>query len=79
MSSFFSYDATEETEKGPSYGRLVNHGEPHERNCNMKVISVEDVPYLCLFASETIRVGSELLYDYGLPDAKLPWKHMVSS
>ncbi|XP_030848126.1 uncharacterized protein LOC105437122 isoform X3 [Strongylocentrotus purpuratus] len=70
------YDATEETEKGPSYGRLVNHGEPHERNCNMKVISVEDVPYLCLFASETIRVGSELLYDYGLPDAKLPWKHM---
>ena len=36
-------------------------------------------PYLCLFAMDTIAVGTELLYDYGLPESRLSWRLKVSN
>jgi len=75
--SVSSYDATEEAVTGASYGRLVNHGDKNERNCHMKVICVEKVPYLCLFATKDIPTATELLFDYGIPDTQLPWKRKV--
>ena len=38
----------------------------------MKVVEVNNKPYLCLFALKDINVGEEILYDYGIKD--LPWE-----
>jgi len=67
-------DATEEPSSGPRFGRLANHGKRDERNSVMKVIEVNGVPMLCLFASEVIPAGTEILYDYGV---KVPWEFKV--
>lgn len=55
-------------------GRLVNHGNAKSVNSKMKVLSIEDVPTLCLFSLTNIREGEELLYDYG--ENNYPWQTM---
>ncbi|VDD82518.1 unnamed protein product [Mesocestoides corti] len=57
----YCVDATEETDK---LGRLINHSRLHP-NCVVKVIPVDGVPRLALFAKTEISPGEELLYDYG--------------
>ncbi|VDM36611.1 unnamed protein product, partial [Hydatigera taeniaeformis] len=57
----YCVDATEETGK---LGRLINHSRLHP-NCVVKVIPINGVPHLALFAKTEIPPGEELLYDYG--------------
>eukprot|EP00057_Strongylocentrotus_purpuratus_P017749 XP_011672223.1 PREDICTED: uncharacterized protein LOC105442104 [Strongylocentrotus purpuratus] len=71
----FCIDATEEPTSGPQLGRLVNHGDPCERNSTMKVITVDGSPLLCLFSTRSLTIGTEVLYDYGLTtDEMYMWK-----
>eukprot|EP00112_Aurelia_sp_Birch-Aquarium-sp1_P022427 Seg6319.2 transcript_id=Seg6319.2/GoldUCD/mRNA.D3Y31 product="N-lysine methyltransferase KMT5A" protein_id=Seg6319.2/GoldUCD/D3Y31 len=67
-SYFFQYknkkycvDATKETTR---LGRLLNHSKT---DCNVctRIFPIKDVPRLILIASRDIKVGEELLYDYG--------------
>ncbi|KAL7872896.1 hypothetical protein AOLI_G00119670 [Acnodon oligacanthus] len=53
-----------------SLGRLVN--DDTNPNSRMKIISVSQVPHLCLFALCDIQPGEEITYDYGGYD--LPWR-----
>ena len=53
-----------------SLGRLVNDNS--NPNSRMKIISVSQVPHLCLFALRDIQPGEEIAYDYGGYD--LPWR-----
>ncbi|KAL6477443.1 hypothetical protein MHYP_G00132780 [Metynnis hypsauchen] len=53
-----------------SLGRLVN--DDSNPNSRMKIISVSQVPHLCLFALRDIQPGEEITYDYGGYD--LPWR-----
>ncbi|XP_017546233.1 uncharacterized protein LOC108423451 isoform X1 [Pygocentrus nattereri] len=53
-----------------SLGRLVN--DDSNPNSRMKIISVSQVPHLCLFALCDIQPGEEITYDYGGYD--LPWR-----
>ncbi|KAK1793183.1 hypothetical protein P4O66_011592, partial [Electrophorus voltai] len=46
-----------------SLGRLIN--DDSNPNSKMKVIPVNDVPHLCLFALRDIQPGEEITYDYG--------------
>ncbi|CAH8620340.1 unnamed protein product [Dicrocoelium dendriticum] len=66
-------DATKET---PRFGRLINHSRLHP-NCVVKVIPLDGVPRLVLFAKQVINPGEELLYDYGDRDKESleahPW------
>ncbi|CDS42598.1 histone lysine n methyltransferase setd8 [Echinococcus multilocularis] len=57
----YCVDATEETGK---LGRLINHSRLHP-NCVVKVIPINGIPRLALFAKTEIPPGEELLYDYG--------------
>ncbi|KAJ8043799.1 N-lysine methyltransferase KMT5A-A [Holothuria leucospilota] len=54
-------------------GRMVNDSHKNA-NCKMKVILVEDVPKLCLFAIKDLNEGDELRCDYGVKD--LPWRKL---
>ncbi|CAL8076602.1 unnamed protein product [Calicophoron daubneyi] len=69
----YCVDATEET---PRLGRLVNHSRLHP-NCLVKVVPLDNVPRLVLFARQIINPGEELLYDYGDRDKESleahPW------
>ena len=56
-----SIDATQED---GSLGRLVNHSRLTP-NVEVKIVSSDTRPYLCMFASMPIQRGKELLYDYG--------------
>jgi SET domain-containing protein len=38
----------------------------------MRKIVVDGTPHLCIFALKDIHEGSELRYDYGVPEA--PWR-----
>lgn len=73
---FYSYDATKE-EICTKLGRLVNHGNKKERNAKMKIVVVNDMPILCLFALKKIQQGDEVLYDYG--QKHYPWENKVLS
>ena len=42
----------------------MNHSKK-DSNVVTKVIEVDDTPYLCLMAGRDLKVGEELLYDYG--------------
>ncbi|KAI4905088.1 hypothetical protein NFI96_016806, partial [Prochilodus magdalenae] len=53
-----------------SLGRLVN--DDSNPNSRMKIVSVCQVPHLCLFALRDIQPGEEITYDYGGYD--LPWR-----
>ncbi|XP_022104267.1 uncharacterized protein LOC110986593 isoform X2 [Acanthaster planci] len=52
--------------------RMVNDAPLKKSNSQMKVISVDGTPCLCLFAREDIAAGQELRYDYG--DESVPWR-----
>ena len=56
-----SIDATKED---GSLGRLVNHSRLRP-NAEVKIVSSDTRPFLCLFAADEIASGQELLYDYG--------------
>ncbi|XP_058254847.1 uncharacterized protein LOC131359209 isoform X2 [Hemibagrus wyckioides] len=53
-----------------SLGRLVN--DDINPNAKVKVISINRIPHLCLFALRDIQPGEEITYDYGGYD--LPWR-----
>ncbi|XP_060735274.1 uncharacterized protein LOC132852213 [Tachysurus vachellii] len=53
-----------------SLGRLVN--DDSNPNAKAKVISINRIPHLCLFALRDIQPGEEITYDYGGYD--LPWR-----
>jgi hypothetical protein len=61
---FFSVDATLPDQR---MGRLVN--DSCMANCKMRKVVINEKPYLALFASSDIEVGTELQYDYGCQDA----------
>ncbi|TGZ64115.1 hypothetical protein CRM22_006545 [Opisthorchis felineus] len=69
----YCVDATQET---PRLGRLINHSRLHP-NCHVKVIPLDGIPRLVLFAKQMILPGEELLYDYGDRDKETleahPW------
>lgn len=54
-------DATIESEK---IGRLLNHS-CKTPNCATKIIEVDHIPRLVIYAKEDIPTNNELLYDYG--------------
>ena len=58
---FFSVDATAESGK---LGRLLNHSKA-KANCMTKTVGIYDKPHLILVAKRDIKIGEELLYDYG--------------
>ncbi|XP_074868558.1 N-lysine methyltransferase KMT5A isoform X2 [Carettochelys insculpta] len=60
LSKTYCVDATKETNR---LGRLINHSKCG--NCQTKLHDVDGVPHLILIASRDIKVGEELLYDYG--------------
>lgn len=66
---FFSVHATINSKR---LGRLVNDSPAKEANSYVKVIDVDGIQHLCLFARHDIRSGTELRYDYGVPG--LPWR-----
>lgn len=57
----YCVDATAESGK---LGRLLNHSSKCG-NCMTKVIGIGDRPYLILLAARDIKIGEELVYDYG--------------
>lgn len=60
LSKTYCVDATKETNR---LGRLINHSKCG--NCQTKLHDINGVPHLILVASRDIKVGEELLYDYG--------------
>jgi len=44
----------------------------------MKKVIVDGVPHLCLFAVSDIKVGDQLMYDYGDNADLLFWRKKVS-
>ncbi|XP_071814729.1 N-lysine methyltransferase KMT5A-A-like isoform X2 [Apostichopus japonicus] len=72
----FCIDASEEPSIGPTFGRLVNHGQKDELNVKLTVVDIEGTPALCLFALRDIQEGEELLYNYGVK--QLPWLQQQS-
>ena len=59
--SIFSVDATKETDR---LGRLLNHSKT-QSNVSTRVFPVKDTPRLILVANRDVKIGEELLYDYG--------------
>ena len=53
--------------------RFVNDSD--NPNAKMKIVMMYGLPKLCLFASETILKGDEIVYDYGVEN--LPWREKV--
>lgn len=56
----YCVDATKESGR---LGRLLNHSK--SGNCCTKLVSIQDKPHLILVAKRDIKIGEELLYDYG--------------
>ncbi|XP_058795826.1 N-lysine methyltransferase KMT5A-A-like isoform X2 [Phymastichus coffea] len=56
----YCIDATKESGK---LGRLINHSR--KGNLTSRIIEVNGIPHLILFAKADISPGTELLYDYG--------------
>jgi len=54
-------DATIESGK---YGRLLNHS-CKTPNCATKILEVDGLPRLVIYAKQNIQTGTELIYDYG--------------
>ncbi|XP_040928788.1 uncharacterized protein LOC114865608 isoform X2 [Betta splendens] len=57
-------------------GRLVND-EHKSPNCEMRKVTHEGKPHLCLFALKKIFAGEEITYNYG--DSAYPWRSAESS
>ncbi|XP_049321904.1 uncharacterized protein LOC125782303 isoform X7 [Astyanax mexicanus] len=68
---YWSVDASVEDK---SLGRLVND-EHKKPNCKIKVVEVDGMPTLCLFALRDILPGEEINYNYG--DSDWPWRKQV--
>lgn len=51
---------------------MVNDSPRDKANSIMKKVAINGKIYLCLFAIRDIDIGTELRYDYGVPD--LPWR-----
>jgi histone-lysine N-methyltransferase SETD8 len=60
----YCVDATKDNKR---FGRLLNHCKKSP-NVITKVIPDGSHPYLCLMAMRDIKVGEELVYDYGERD-----------
>lgn len=43
-------------------------------NCYCKVVSIDNVPRVCILAAKDIQPGHELRYDYG--GGNLPWRQV---
>lgn len=67
----FSLDATNDIFY---MGRMVNDAVKGDalQNSDMKIVVVDDIPHLCLFASRDIYENEEIRFDYGVPS--LPWR-----
>jgi len=74
LSFCFSMDSTLIT--GDGLGRFVNDIEASKANCKMRIVEIDKVPHLGLFATKTIFADEELRYDYGVSD--LPWRTKVN-
>jgi len=68
----FSVDATI-VSGGAVLGRLVNHSR--RPTAKMKVVSVDGIPHLCLFAVCDMTAGQQIVYDYGVKN--LPFHDKV--
>ncbi|KAJ8049629.1 Histone-lysine N-methyltransferase PR-Set7 [Holothuria leucospilota] len=55
-------------------GRMVN--DSIRPNAVMKIVILDNIPHLCLFALQHISPGEEIRFDYGVPN--LPWRKKVS-
>jgi hypothetical protein len=66
-------DATAEPSSGRRLGRLANHSETG--TAYPRLVEVDGIPHLCLFASEQLDSGQQVLYNYGV---KLPFHDLVS-
>ena len=72
----YSIDATEQPTEEPWRARLINHAnKKKEVNANGKVLLVNGVPHVAIFAIKDIDVGQEIMYHYGI--SKLPWKNRL--
>lgn len=67
-----SIDATSAS-GGAVLGRLVNHSR--RPTAKMRVLSVDGIPHLCLFAISDMIAGQQVLYDYGVKN--LPFHDKV--
>lgn len=56
-------------------GRLCNDGIEEEKNCCLRIVTVDNIPHLCIFALRDVNNGEELRYDYGV--SNLPWRRKV--
>jgi len=70
----YSIDATSEVSTGCRLSRLVNHSK--KAVAKMKVMVIDGLPHLCLFALADISAGTQVLYDYGIKN--LPFEDRVS-
>jgi len=68
-----SVDAT----TSQSLGRMVNDGVGRQANCYIKIVQLNNLPRLCLFATRKIYKDDELRFDYGIPN--LPWRKTAQS
>lgn len=68
-----SIDATDEpVNDDPYMGRLVNHSK--HGNARVMTVGVSNKPHVCLFATQNIKPGEQILYDYGV---HVPFVDMV--
>ena len=52
--------------------RMVNDSPSSKANCKIKMIEIDGIPRLCLFAIRDIAQNEELRYNYDAPH--LPWR-----
>ncbi|KAL3855109.1 hypothetical protein ACJMK2_014338 [Sinanodonta woodiana] len=57
-------------------GRMVNDATSSNINSKMEVVSLNNIPYFCLFALREIKAGEEILYDYG--EKNMHWRKELS-
>ena len=62
--SLFQLVSVDATKESGRLGRLLNHSRT-EANCVTRLVSIKDRPYLILETNRDVKVGEELLYDYG--------------
>ena len=74
---FSATNAIDATNESFSQGRMVNEATPGDPilNAVMKIVIVEKIPHLCLFAFRNIECNEEIRYDYGVPN--LSWRKVI--
>jgi len=48
-------------------------------NCVMRKVAVDNVVHLCLFATDDIKQGEQLFFDYGDDSDRLYWRQKVDN